>query len=247
MRKYFAPLANFCETEELFERERHQEPVPGWHSCVLACLESDALGVLTADMNHCECREMRSVVDPVCMAVHRKCSRGKRVTRDIKKGRESTLVLFLFSAILVGSDPSAYGFGLSVVVQHLVSHLASPVGLVIRQNAKLPVEDKSFVDLSVLKEGLSLACTNCRALPLCAVQAFPEWLRTERARMLQDTVMQHVRNDGAGHRVADAKESNPVPLNAVCHPGFASLIPDACDRRDNSQYNPPEVFSGVAR
>ena len=23
--------------EELFERERHQEPVPGWHSCALAC------------------------------------------------------------------------------------------------------------------------------------------------------------------------------------------------------------------
>jgi ATP-dependent DNA ligase len=25
--------------EELFERERHQEPVPGWHSCALACAE----------------------------------------------------------------------------------------------------------------------------------------------------------------------------------------------------------------
>jgi bifunctional non-homologous end joining protein LigD len=25
--------------EELFERERHKEPVPGWHSCVLACVE----------------------------------------------------------------------------------------------------------------------------------------------------------------------------------------------------------------
>src|SRR5437879_4398882 len=24
--------------EELFERERHSEPVPGWHSCVLACV-----------------------------------------------------------------------------------------------------------------------------------------------------------------------------------------------------------------
>jgi ATP-dependent DNA ligase len=24
---------------ELFEPERHQEPVPGWHSCVLACAE----------------------------------------------------------------------------------------------------------------------------------------------------------------------------------------------------------------
>jgi bifunctional non-homologous end joining protein LigD len=23
--------------EELFERERHQEPVPGWHTCVIAC------------------------------------------------------------------------------------------------------------------------------------------------------------------------------------------------------------------
>src|SRR6266571_198516 len=23
--------------EELFERERHSEPVPGWHSCDLAC------------------------------------------------------------------------------------------------------------------------------------------------------------------------------------------------------------------
>jgi hypothetical protein len=25
--------------EDLFERERHQEPVPGWHSCVLACAD----------------------------------------------------------------------------------------------------------------------------------------------------------------------------------------------------------------
>ena len=25
--------------EELFERERHQEPVAGWHACVLACAE----------------------------------------------------------------------------------------------------------------------------------------------------------------------------------------------------------------
>jgi len=25
--------------EELFERERHREPIPGWHSCELACAE----------------------------------------------------------------------------------------------------------------------------------------------------------------------------------------------------------------
>jgi ATP-dependent DNA ligase len=28
--------------EKLFERERHKEPVPGWHSCALACMESHA-------------------------------------------------------------------------------------------------------------------------------------------------------------------------------------------------------------
>jgi len=28
--------------EELFERDRHKEPVPGWHSCVIACVESEA-------------------------------------------------------------------------------------------------------------------------------------------------------------------------------------------------------------
>jgi ATP-dependent DNA ligase len=27
--------------EELFERERHYEPVAGWHSCELACAEVD--------------------------------------------------------------------------------------------------------------------------------------------------------------------------------------------------------------
>jgi ATP-dependent DNA ligase len=27
--------------EKLFERERHREPVPGWHCCELACEESD--------------------------------------------------------------------------------------------------------------------------------------------------------------------------------------------------------------
>jgi bifunctional non-homologous end joining protein LigD len=28
--------------EELFERDRHKEPVPGWHSCVIACAELEA-------------------------------------------------------------------------------------------------------------------------------------------------------------------------------------------------------------
>jgi bifunctional non-homologous end joining protein LigD len=27
--------------EKLFERERHREPVPGWHSCELACAEAE--------------------------------------------------------------------------------------------------------------------------------------------------------------------------------------------------------------
>jgi ATP-dependent DNA ligase len=26
--------------EKLFEQERHREPVPGWHSCDLACAEN---------------------------------------------------------------------------------------------------------------------------------------------------------------------------------------------------------------
>ena len=29
--------------EELFERERHKEPVAGWHSCELACAELEAV------------------------------------------------------------------------------------------------------------------------------------------------------------------------------------------------------------
>ena len=29
--------------EELFDRERHQEPVAGWHVCVLACAELEML------------------------------------------------------------------------------------------------------------------------------------------------------------------------------------------------------------
>jgi len=28
--------------EELFERERHQEPVAGWHSCALACAKMES-------------------------------------------------------------------------------------------------------------------------------------------------------------------------------------------------------------
>jgi hypothetical protein len=27
--------------EELFERERHKEPGPGWHRCAIACAESE--------------------------------------------------------------------------------------------------------------------------------------------------------------------------------------------------------------
>ena len=31
--------------EDLFERERHSEPVPGWHSCAIACAElEEAIG-----------------------------------------------------------------------------------------------------------------------------------------------------------------------------------------------------------
>jgi hypothetical protein len=26
--------------EELFERERHRVPIPGWHSCAIACIAS---------------------------------------------------------------------------------------------------------------------------------------------------------------------------------------------------------------
>lgn len=29
------------DREELFERDRHKEPVPGWHSCDLACVEQE--------------------------------------------------------------------------------------------------------------------------------------------------------------------------------------------------------------
>jgi hypothetical protein len=29
--------------EKLFERERHQEPVAGWHSCAIACAELEML------------------------------------------------------------------------------------------------------------------------------------------------------------------------------------------------------------
>jgi len=35
---------NYCQMagrEELFERERHQEPVAGWHTCELACAEAE--------------------------------------------------------------------------------------------------------------------------------------------------------------------------------------------------------------
>ena len=31
--------------EELFERERHREPVPGWHTCDLACAEGESAHV----------------------------------------------------------------------------------------------------------------------------------------------------------------------------------------------------------
>jgi len=34
--------------EGLFERERRKEPVPGWHSCVIACAESDTTDLETS-------------------------------------------------------------------------------------------------------------------------------------------------------------------------------------------------------
>jgi hypothetical protein len=38
--------------EELFERERRQEPVAGWHSCVLACIDFDTLGHEVERISH---------------------------------------------------------------------------------------------------------------------------------------------------------------------------------------------------
>ena len=43
--------------------------------------------------------------------------------------------------------------------------------------------------------------------------------------MLHDTVMQHIRSDGEGHRVADAKESNPRP--AECSLPLGVLLPQS--------------------
>ena len=31
------PYSQMAGREELFERDRHKEPVPGWHSCAVAC------------------------------------------------------------------------------------------------------------------------------------------------------------------------------------------------------------------
>jgi hypothetical protein len=59
--------------------------------------------------------------------------------------------------------------------------------------------------------------------------------------------MRRVHSDGAGRRVADEKQHNPVPRSELCHLGFASLVLDACDRRGSSERNPQEVFLGVAR
>jgi hypothetical protein len=59
--------------------------------------------------------------------------------------------------------------------------------------------------------------------------------------------MRRVHTDGAGQQVADEKQRNRIPLNAVCQREFAYLIPDACDRRDSSECNRQEVSSGVAR
>jgi len=42
----------FLGREELFERDRHKEPVPGWHRCALACAESVELAVDEPDPAH---------------------------------------------------------------------------------------------------------------------------------------------------------------------------------------------------
>jgi hypothetical protein len=34
-----AEYSQMVGREELFERDRRREPVPGWHSCALACAE----------------------------------------------------------------------------------------------------------------------------------------------------------------------------------------------------------------
>jgi hypothetical protein len=33
------PYSQMEGREDLFERERHNEPAPGWHTCELACME----------------------------------------------------------------------------------------------------------------------------------------------------------------------------------------------------------------
>ena len=59
--------------------------------------------------------------------------------------------------------------------------------------------------------------------------------------------MLRVHSDGAGRRVADAKQCSLVPQGELCPREFASLTPDACDRHDSSERNRQEVLSAVAR
>src|SRR5439155_2425046 len=50
--------------EEMFERERHQEPVAGWHACALACAELNRklLCQKTAKLLKCEIQQMWSAI-----------------------------------------------------------------------------------------------------------------------------------------------------------------------------------------
>ena len=48
---------------------------------------------------------------------------------------------------------------------------------------------------------------------------------SSRTQCPQDSIMRRVHPGGAGHRVADEKQCNPVPLKAVCHLGVCLLNP----------------------
>jgi hypothetical protein len=129
------------------------------------------------------------------------------------------------------SDSSRSSESLAHCPQIVIQETRRGENHVVRHNSRPPANVRSELSERIIVPSFGPA------------QTFSKLFRAAEPKIPQNSVMRRVHIDGAGHRVADEKQRNPVPQSELCGWGLPSLIPNACDRRDGSGYSQQEISS----
>ena len=116
------------------------------------------------------------------------------------------------------SDSSRSSESLAHCPQIVIQETRRGENHVIRHNSRPPANVRSELSERIIVPSFGPA------------QTFSKLFRAAEPKIPQNSVMRRVHIDGAGHRVADEKQRNPVPQSELCGWGLPSLIPNACDR-----------------